>query len=229
MRGRLLDDAWRWSVALEWRGRAPPNRDHGPATSEPRASQTTTQVGSRSHQGASGYLVNAFTSPYTNLRDDEYGGSDENRMRLPLEVVAAVKSAVGSEMPILYGMCADEFVTGGLTVSDTGPPAAHLERAGVDLIDVRAGTYESILATQPPMESEPGTLLSRAAAIKRHVHRRSDLDESARLAADAIVVVEPRQPNLELAGYGRRALRRLGRGACDRQLRPAPKASGCVA
>jgi 2,4-dienoyl-CoA reductase-like NADH-dependent reductase (Old Yellow Enzyme family)/ribulose 1,5-bisphosphate synthetase/thiazole synthase len=119
--------------------------------------------------GASGYLINAFTSPYTNLRDDEYGGSHENRMRLPLEVVAAVKSAVGSEMPILYRMCADEFVTGGLTVSETGPLAAHLERAGVDLIDVSAGTYESILATQPPMESEPGTLLSIAAAIKRHV------------------------------------------------------------
>lgn len=119
--------------------------------------------------GASGYLLNAFTSPYANLRADEYGGSFENRIRFPLEVVRAVRAAVGDEIPVLYRLCADEFVDGGLTREESGPLAAELERAGADLIDVSAGTYESILATQPPMEAEPGSLLDLAAAIKQHV------------------------------------------------------------
>jgi 2,4-dienoyl-CoA reductase-like NADH-dependent reductase (Old Yellow Enzyme family)/thioredoxin reductase len=119
--------------------------------------------------GASGYLINAFTSPYTNLRDDGYGGSAERRMRFPLEVVAAVRRAVGVQMPLLYRMSADDRVPGGITPAQSGPLAAELERAGVDLIDVSAGTYESILATQPPMEAPPGQLLSLAATIKDYV------------------------------------------------------------
>jgi 2,4-dienoyl-CoA reductase-like NADH-dependent reductase (Old Yellow Enzyme family)/thioredoxin reductase len=119
--------------------------------------------------GASGYLLNAFTSPYTNLRTDSYGGSLSNRMRFPLEVVDAVRSAVGPDLPVLYRICADEFVPGGLTREESGPIAAALERGGVDLIDVSAGTYESILATQPPMEAEAGLLLELAGAIKNHV------------------------------------------------------------
>jgi 2,4-dienoyl-CoA reductase-like NADH-dependent reductase (Old Yellow Enzyme family)/thioredoxin reductase len=119
--------------------------------------------------GASGYLINAFTSPYTNLRDDGYGGSAERRMRFPLEVVAAVRRAVGEDMPLLYRMSGDDRVPGGITPAQSGPLAAELERAGADLIDVSAGTYESILATQPPMEAPPGQLLSLAATIKRYV------------------------------------------------------------
>ncbi len=119
--------------------------------------------------GASGYLLNAFTSPYTNLRDDEYGGTPEHRRRFPLEVVAAVRDAIGSEMPLLYRMSADDCVPGGITPAESGPLAAELERGGVDLIDVSAGTYESILATQPPMEAAAGGLLATAAVIKQHV------------------------------------------------------------
>ena len=90
-------------------------------------------------------------------------------MRFPLEVVAAVRRAVGVQMPLLYRMSADDRVPGGITPAQSGPLAAELERAGVDLIDVSAGTYESILATQPPMEAPPGQLLSLAATIKRYV------------------------------------------------------------
>jgi 2,4-dienoyl-CoA reductase (NADPH2) len=66
-------------------------------------------------------------------------------------------------------MSADDFVPGGVTTTDTGPLAQALEAAGVDLIDVSAGTYESILRTQPPMEADPGGLISLAAEIKRQV------------------------------------------------------------
>jgi 2,4-dienoyl-CoA reductase-like NADH-dependent reductase (Old Yellow Enzyme family)/thioredoxin reductase len=116
--------------------------------------------------GASGYLLNAFMSPYTNLRDDEYGGSLANRMRFPLEVVAAIRTAIGEGMPLLYRMSGHDYVDGGLTEADTVPFAAELEKAGVDLIDVSAGTYESITQTQPPMEAAPGGLVELAAKIK---------------------------------------------------------------
>jgi 2,4-dienoyl-CoA reductase-like NADH-dependent reductase (Old Yellow Enzyme family)/thioredoxin reductase len=119
--------------------------------------------------GASGYLLNAFMSPYTNRRTDEYGGPLEHRMRFPLEVVRAVRAAIGDEMPLLYRMSGDDYVPGGVTVEDTAPFAAELELAGVALIDVSAGTYESITATQPPMEADPGGLVELAAAIKAAV------------------------------------------------------------
>ena len=119
--------------------------------------------------GASGYLLNAFMSPYTNLREDEYGGSLANRMRFPLEVVRAVRDAIGDDMPLLYRMSGHDYVDGGLTETDTVPFAEELEQAGVDLIDVSAGTYESITATQPPMEAAPGGLLELAATIKAAV------------------------------------------------------------
>jgi 2,4-dienoyl-CoA reductase-like NADH-dependent reductase (Old Yellow Enzyme family)/ribulose 1,5-bisphosphate synthetase/thiazole synthase len=119
--------------------------------------------------GASGYLLNAFMSPYTNLRDDEYGGSLVNRMRFPLEVVTAVRAAIGEKMPLLYRMSGHDYVDGGLTETDSVPFAKALEQAGVDLIDVSAGTYESITATQPPMEAAPGGLIDLAATIKSAV------------------------------------------------------------
>ena len=119
--------------------------------------------------GASGYLLNAFLSPYTNLRTDEYGGSLENRMRFPLEVTTGIRTAIGDEVPLLYRMSGDDFVPGGLTPAESAPFAAELERAGVDLIDVSGGTYESITATQPPMEAEPGGLVDLAGEIKAAV------------------------------------------------------------
>jgi 2,4-dienoyl-CoA reductase-like NADH-dependent reductase (Old Yellow Enzyme family)/thioredoxin reductase len=119
--------------------------------------------------GASGYLLNAFLSPFSNRRTDAYGGTPERRMRFPSEVVTAVRNAVGPDYPLLYRLCADEAIPGGLTVTQTASFAQELERLGVDLIDVSAGTYESILATQPPMEAPAGTLLQTAAAIKSAV------------------------------------------------------------
>jgi len=119
--------------------------------------------------GASGYLLNAFLSPYTNVREDEYGGSPQNRMRFPLEVVAAIRGAVSPSTPVTYRLDAEEFVPGGLTREDTVPFAQELERAGIAMIDAAAGTYESIQSTQPGMEVAPGNLLDLGAAIKAAV------------------------------------------------------------
>src|SRR6185312_13182996 len=71
--------------------------------------------------------------------------------------------------PLLYRMSGHDYVDGGLTEADSVPFARELERSGVDLIDVSAGTYESITVTQPPMEAAPGALVDLAAAIKSAV------------------------------------------------------------
>lgn len=116
--------------------------------------------------GAHGYLVGQFLSPYSNRRTDEYGGDVERRLRFPLEVVAAVREAVGPEVPVLYRLSADEHVPGGLTVEDVCRIVPRLERAGVDLIDVSAGIYESAVWIVQPMEMRPACLAPLARRIR---------------------------------------------------------------
>ena len=119
--------------------------------------------------GAHGYLVGQFLSPYANRRDDEYGGDFERRLRFPLEVIAAVRGVVGDRFPLLYRLSADEHVDGGLTLPDACRIAARLEAAGIDLIDVSAGIYESAPWIVQPMEMAQGCLVPLAREIRRHV------------------------------------------------------------
>lgn len=119
--------------------------------------------------GAHGYLLGQFLSPYTNHRDDEYGGDFERRLRFPLDVVAAVRGVTGDGYPLLYRLSADEHVEGGLTLPDACRVAARLEAAGIDLIDVSAGIYESAPWIVQPMEMTQGCLVPLAREIRRHV------------------------------------------------------------
>jgi 2,4-dienoyl-CoA reductase-like NADH-dependent reductase (Old Yellow Enzyme family)/thioredoxin reductase len=118
--------------------------------------------------GAHGYLVGQFLSPYSNRRDDEYGGDFSRRLRFPLEVIAAVREAVG-DVPLLYRMSAEEHVEGGLTLPDSCRIAPHLEAAGIDLLDVSAGIYESAVWIVQPMEMPPACLAPLARALRRVV------------------------------------------------------------
>lgn len=88
--------------------------------------------------GAHGFLLNQFYSPLTNRRNDEYGRSLENRIRLPLEVVKRVKQKVG-EKKLLYRLGADDLDLKGTQIEDSQKFAVKLEEAGVDIIDVSGG------------------------------------------------------------------------------------------
>lgn len=88
---------------------------------------------------ANGYLLHEFLAPVSNTRTDEYGGSLENRMRLPLQVVDAVRSAMPDDMPLLYRIVATDFGTDGVTIEDAVALSAQLRDHGVDLIDVQTG------------------------------------------------------------------------------------------
>jgi len=117
--------------------------------------------------GAHGYLINQFVSPYSNKRQDDYGGSAARRERFALEVVGAVRKAVGSDFPLMFRISADELVEGGMTVEDSIPFAQHLEQAGVDLIDVSGGSDRSVAyVVAAPMDVPMGLFVPHAEAIK---------------------------------------------------------------
>jgi 2,4-dienoyl-CoA reductase-like NADH-dependent reductase (Old Yellow Enzyme family)/thioredoxin reductase len=119
--------------------------------------------------GGHGYLLCSFLSPYSNHRTDEYGGSAEHRGRFPLEVLAAVRDVVGPDYPVGYRLSAVEFIEGGLTLEETIPFCQRLAAAGVDLIDVSGGMYETTHMMIQGPEMPKGGFVPMAAAIKRTV------------------------------------------------------------
>lgn len=96
---------------------------------------------------AHGYLLSSFLSPVSNLRTDEYGGSLENRMRYPLEVIAAVRGVWPADRPLSVRISATDWIEGGFTGDDAVTFARALGAAGVDIIDVSTGQVDP--AEQP--------------------------------------------------------------------------------
>ena len=88
---------------------------------------------------AHGYLLHQFLSPLSNHRSDEYGGSFDNRVRLLLRVVEAVRSVVPESTPLLVRISATDWTEGGWDADDSVALATRLREAGVDLIDVSTG------------------------------------------------------------------------------------------
>jgi len=92
--------------------------------------------------GAHGYLVSEFLSPDVNTRTDEWGGSLENRARLLLETVRAVRRAVGDDFPVSVKLNSADFQRGGFSHEDAVRVAAWLDAEKLDLLEVSGGTYE---------------------------------------------------------------------------------------
>lgn len=88
---------------------------------------------------AHGYLLHEFLSPIANRRDDEYGGSFENRTRLLRKVVGAVRAQMPDELPLLVRISASDWVEGGWNLEDSARLARDLKALGVDLIDASSG------------------------------------------------------------------------------------------
>lgn len=88
---------------------------------------------------AHGYLLSGFISPLTNHRDDEYGGSLENRLRYPLEVFRAVRAVWPEDKPMSVRISAHDWVPGGITPEDAVQIARAFKAAGADLIDCSSG------------------------------------------------------------------------------------------
>ena len=88
---------------------------------------------------AHGYLIHEFLSPLSNKRADDYGGSFENRTRLCLEIVAAVRSTWPKELPLFVRISSTDWIDGGWNIDESVKLAGHLKPMGVDLIDCSSG------------------------------------------------------------------------------------------
>ncbi len=115
-----------------------------------------------------GWLIHQFLSPLTNRRTDEYGGSREKRFRFALEVLDAVRAAVGPDFPIELRFSAMETAPGGITLPDAAAFARAVQDR-VDLLHVSAGGEPDFHVTHPSMFDEAGCNVKYAAEIKKHV------------------------------------------------------------
>jgi 2,4-dienoyl-CoA reductase (NADPH2) len=103
--------------------------------------------------GSEGYLLNQFLSPRVNKRTDSWGGSLEARMRLPVEIIKAIRAATGPEFIVVYRLSLLDLVADGNTLADTIAVAQALEAAGITLLNTGIGWHEArvpTIATQVP-------------------------------------------------------------------------------
>jgi len=101
--------------------------------------------------GTHGYLVCQFLSPLTNQRTDRYG---RDRALFAIEIVRAIKKNCGEDYPVIFRLCADEFMEGGITLDYAKEVAKRLEGAGVDMLNVTGGNYDTLYYCIPTMYIE---------------------------------------------------------------------------
>lgn len=93
--------------------------------------------------GAHGYLISQFLSPHHNHRNDEWGGSPENRRRFVMAVYAEIRRQVGTDFPVGIKLNSADFQRGGFTEEESMATIRALVEAGIDLIEISGGTYEA--------------------------------------------------------------------------------------
>ncbi len=114
---------------------------------------------------AHGYLLHQFLSPLSNRRDDAYGGSLQDRMRLPLEVFQAVADAVGPEIAVGVRLSATDWIEGGWDIEQTVEVSKRLEALGCAFLDISSGG----VSYQQKIPVGPGYQVHFAARVKREV------------------------------------------------------------
>jgi len=157
--------------------------------------------------GAHGYLISSFLSPVTNCRNDAWGGSLENRARFLMEILRAVRSAVGSDFPVALKLNSDDFRKGGFSNEECVQVVRWLNDEPLDLLEVSGGSYE-----QPQLlgfEGEPDS----AMPVKPSTRLRE-----AYFAAYAETIREvARMPLMITGGFRTRAAMEsaIAEGDCD--------------
>jgi 2,4-dienoyl-CoA reductase-like NADH-dependent reductase (Old Yellow Enzyme family) len=163
---------------------------------------------------AHGYLLNQFFSPLTNKRSDEYGGDVLGRVRMHLEVIAAVRAAVGEDFPLLLRLGARDYIEGGTTLADSQVAVVEFERAGADILDVTGG----LSGYTVPGHDEPGWFAELSEGLKAVVSIPVILTggvtepqhAEALLAAGSTDLIGVGRAVLKDPEWARRAVRELG-------------------
>jgi 2,4-dienoyl-CoA reductase-like NADH-dependent reductase (Old Yellow Enzyme family)/thioredoxin reductase len=119
--------------------------------------------------GSHGYLISQFLSPFENRRNDGYGGTLQNRLRFPLDVIRRTKELLGNDFPLTMRLSVREFVDGGQTVEDSQACARALEQAGLAALHVSAGGRTDPEWIVDPIYHPEGCKVHLAAKIKEAV------------------------------------------------------------
>ena len=133
------------------------------------------------HAVHEGYLIDQFTTKYTNKRTDEYGGSFENRYRFPVQIVRAIKEACGEDYPVSLrysvvsktknfcegALPGEQFVEVGRDMEESEKAVKYLEQAGYDMFDADNGTYDAWYWAHPPVYMPTNCNLSDVAHVKK--------------------------------------------------------------
>ncbi|MCW8894122.1 MAG: NAD(P)/FAD-dependent oxidoreductase, partial [Deltaproteobacteria bacterium] len=157
-----------------------------------------------------GYLISEFLSPLTNQRQDNYGGSLENRMRFGLEVVQAVKAITGTDFPLVVRINGNDFMPDGIGRDDLKTFAVHLVEAGADALCINVGWHEAQIP-QIVTKVPRGVFAYLAKDIRGQVkvpviasHRINDPDVARQLIGDGFcdmvamgraLIADPQLPN----------------------------------
>jgi 2,4-dienoyl-CoA reductase-like NADH-dependent reductase (Old Yellow Enzyme family)/thioredoxin reductase len=118
---------------------------------------------------AHGYLLSSFISPYSNRRTDQYGGSLENRMGFPLDVIRAVRSEVGGDYPLWVRYSCEEYLEGGITIEEGKKIGQVFEQNGINALNLSVGhgiVNKSNIRSIPPAFLPLGHIIPLAAAVK---------------------------------------------------------------
>jgi 2,4-dienoyl-CoA reductase-like NADH-dependent reductase (Old Yellow Enzyme family) len=137
--------------------------------------------------GAHGYLLDEFLSPLANRRTDEYGGSFDNRIRIVLEVVAAIRGVWPDSLPLFLRISATDWAEGGWEIGDSVELARRVKPLGVDLIDCSSGG----MVTYAKISPAPGFQVPFAEQIRR---------ETGILTGAVGMITEPEQANKVIVG-----------------------------
>ena len=114
-----------------------------------------------------GYLIHQFISHHTNHRDDEYGGSLNNRLRFGREIITGIHTELGKDFPIIVRMNINDYVPGGLGIDDAIKIAIKLETMSVQALSITSGTMcESVPFCLYPIGTPKANLLPMAAQVK---------------------------------------------------------------
>ena len=118
--------------------------------------------------GSEGYFLHQFIAPRTNKREDEYGGSFENRMRLPLEIVRGIREAVNEKFMLIYRISVADLVEEGSSKDEIIAFAKALEKEGIHLLNTGIGWHEARIPTIS-MRVPRGSFVWAAELLKQHV------------------------------------------------------------
>lgn len=122
--------------------------------------------------GAHSYLLAQFMSPATNRREDEYGGSLENRLRFALEVVAATRDGLGDDRVLGIRLSADELIPVGYSLNEGVEIAKRLAAGGqLDYLNISVGVYPTLFMVMPPMAIPPGYQVHAAERVRQSLRQ----------------------------------------------------------